>query len=67
MSPSMKSSQEFTQLAKDTLVENGVTPSEALTQSVGKMLVRLEDLATAPAISDSSLSYEAVLRRCSLG
>ncbi len=63
---SIKSSEELTQLAKRTLVENGVTPSEALSQAAGKMLMRLQDAAPMPSISDQSLTYEAMLRRCAL-
>jgi hypothetical protein len=58
----IKGSEELTQLAKKTLVENGVTPSEALTQAAGKMLVRLQDVAPTPLVSD----YETMLQRCAL-
>ena len=62
----IKGSEELTQLAKKTLVENGVTPSEALTQAAGKMLVRLQDAAPTPLVSDQSVTYETILQRCAL-
>ena len=66
MLTSIQSSQELTQLARKTLAEAGVTASEALTQVAGKMLIRLQDAAPIPLISDQSFTFEAMLRRCSL-
>ena len=66
MLTSIKSPQELTQLAKKTLVGNGVTPSESLTQAVGKILIRLQDAAPMPLVSDQRVTYEAMLQRCAL-
>jgi len=66
MLTSSKSSQDFIQLSKKTLVEKGVSPSDALTQATGKMLARLADSEPVPQASDVRITYEAMLRRCAL-
>ena len=66
MLTSIKSPQELTQLAKKTLVGNGVTPSESLTQAAGKMLIRLQDVAPTPVVPDQRVTYETMLQRCAL-
>ncbi|WP_158268556.1 MULTISPECIES: hypothetical protein [Limnohabitans] len=66
MLTSANRSQDFTQLAKQTLVENGVLPSDALSQATGKMLARLATSEPVPQASDVGVTYEAMLRRCAL-
>ena len=68
MSDHAPSSQDFTELAKQTLVGHGLAPSDALVKSAAKMLQRLADpTTTAPSLSSASpviLTHEDMLRRC---
>jgi hypothetical protein len=60
--------QDFTELAKRTLVEHGLVSTDAQVQSAGKMLQRLADpITTSPSSSSapsSTLNHEDMLRRC---
>jgi hypothetical protein len=66
MSDRAQTLQDFTELAKQTLVEHGLVPADALVHSAGKMLQRLADPITASPSSapTSTLSHEDMLRRC---
>ena len=56
--------QDFTELAKQTLVEHGLAPTDAQVQSAGKMLQRLADpITTSPSAPSSTLTHEDTLRR----
>lgn len=68
MSDRAPSLQDFTELAKQTLVGHGLAPADVLVQSAGKMLQRLADpVMTAPSSSSAaavSLTHADMLRRC---
>jgi hypothetical protein len=68
MSDRAQTLQDFTLLAKQTLVDHGLVPADALVQSAGKMLQRLADpIAPFPSSSSapsSTLTHEDILRRC---
>ena len=66
MSDRAQSLQDFTDLAKQTLVAHGLSPADALVQSAGKMLQRLADPTTTTPSSTASptLTHEDMLRRC---
>ena len=68
MSDHAPSSQDFTELAKQTLVAQGLAPADALVHSAAKMLQRLADpitdLPLASSSSSSSLTHDDMLRRC---
>ena len=60
--------QYFTELAKQTMVDHGLVPADALVQSAGKMLQRLADPITtslsASSAPSSTLTHEDMLRGC---
>lgn len=68
MSDRAQTLQDFTELAKHTLVAHGLAPAEAVVQSAGKMLQRLADpMSTSPSSSPapaSTLTHDDMLRRC---
>ena len=67
MSDRAQTLQDFTELAKQTLVEHGLAPTGAQVQSAGKMLQRLADPITtslsASLAPSSALTHEDMLRR----
>ncbi len=68
MSDSAQTLQDFTELVKQTWVDQGFAPADALLQSAGKMLQRLADPITTSSSSvsavNSELTHEDMLRRC---
>jgi hypothetical protein len=68
MSDRAQTLQDFTELAKQTLLGHGLAPADALVQSAGKMLQRLADpISTSPSsvsIANATLTHEDMLRRC---
>lgn len=62
MSDRAQSLQDFTDLAKQTLVAHGLSPADALVQSAGKMLQRLADSTTTTP--SPTPTHEDMLRRC---